>query len=80
MNELANFCSILNVAGAAIDKVVLLRISNISKELLTILYRNGIINNFFIRNNEFLVVLKFFRSKSFLKKIKIVSTPGHRVY
>jgi len=78
--DIADICVRLNVGCKAYDKIIALRITKISKRIVNILYRQGIINSFFVRDDKILVVLKYIRSKPFIKNIKVMSTPGKRIY
>lgn len=53
---------------------------NIYLRLLRILYLQGIIRAFIIRNDEILVYFKYIRGRNLCSKISIISKPSKRIY
>lgn len=72
---LADLVSKLNVGGHARVKSIKVRYSTISIKVLNILYKNGVISNFNIKDNIVEVNLKYKGNKSVFSSIKIISTP-----
>jgi len=76
---IADFVCRLNVALKGHLKSINVPNYKIIIELLTILYKNGLILNFFIRLKTIKVFFKFYQNRVVFYSIKVISTPGHRV-
>jgi ribosomal protein S8 len=78
---ISDFVSRINVAVARrLLTVVVLR-NSLSVQVVYLLYINGVISSFrFSNNRRIIIFLKYFKSFSAFRGIKIVSTPGHRVF
>jgi len=77
----ADFIARLNNAKRQYFKFI--KVNNTSKVLATlvILHNLGIIHDFmFVDDRTILVNLKYYKRRSVFKKLKLVSTPGKRVY
>ena len=68
------------VGYRAYNKTVILNKNSISLRLVKLLYQQGLILNFNITDNSIMVELKYNNGQPLLKSIKVISTPGHRVY
>jgi len=77
---IGDLVSRLNIASyKRLVSIKVLR-TQFSLALLDVLWKQGVINGFTIRNDSVLVFLKYRRFMPVLKKIKIVSRPGKRVF
>jgi ribosomal protein S8 len=72
---LADLVSKLNVGGRARVKSIKLNYSIMSVKILSILYKNGVIYIFSIKDDVVTVNLKYKGNKSVFSTIKIISTP-----
>lgn len=68
------------VGYRAYNKTVILSKNSISLRLIKLLYQQGLILNFNVIDNSIMVELKYNNGQPLLKSIKVISTPGHRVY
>lgn len=77
---IASFVSMLNVG--IIRKLRFIKIVkiNIFLRLLRILYKQGVIRTFFVKNNQILVYFKYFKGRNICSNISIVSKPSKRIY
>lgn len=78
--ELGDLVSRLNVAAKGHLTSIVVRRSRFSLELLSILYLNGVIRGFTISGNSIKIFLKYYQNKSIFKELKIISTPGRRIF
>jgi len=81
--ELADMVARIKVASRAHLISVYVRNNDLNFRILQILYINGVIRGFKFdikRQNEILVLLKYYENKSVFQDISIVSRPGCRVY
>lgn len=79
--ELGDFASRIRVAQANKDLTVKVRLTALTLKLSALFYRNGFICSFFILNSQNIILrLKYHRESPFLREIKLMSTPGRRVY
>lgn len=62
------------------NKTVTLSRNSSSLRLVKLLYQQGLILNFNVIGNNLIVELKYNNGRPLLKSIKVISTPGHRVY
>ena len=54
--------------------------TNLCKNVLDVLVREGVISNYSSSSNDLLIELKYFNNKPAITKISCVSRPGKRVY
>ena len=79
--QLADLLVRIKVGGRGYDRTVKVKLTNANLKVLTVLYRQGAITSFSIANdNDIFVTLKYFYGKPLIKDIKVVSTPGRRIY
>lgn len=79
--QLADLLVRIKVGGRSYDKKVKVTYTDYNIKVLTVLYRQGAISSFNILNNEnILVTLKYINGKPLIKDIKLISTPGRRIY
>lgn len=77
---IANFVSMLNVGIRRKVRFIKMIKVNIFLRLLRILYKQGVIRTFTIRDNMILVYFKYFRGRNLCSNISIVSKPSKRIY
>jgi small subunit ribosomal protein S8 len=81
MNLLSNMVSAIKVGSRSRQLSVVAQNSKLCVGVLNVLYRLGYIRGFSIKNRKNIVImLKYVGSKSVLRNINVVSTPGRRVY
>lgn len=81
MFEIGDFISRIKVAQISKDLSVTLRLCRITLELSTIFKRLGFIQSFTVLNSKTILFrLKYHHELPFLKQLRLISTPGHRVY
>jgi small subunit ribosomal protein S8 len=81
MNLLSNMVSAIKAGSRSRQLSVITQNSKLCVGVLSVLYRLGYIRGFSIKNKRSIVVmLKYVGSKSVLRSINVVSTPGRRVY
>ncbi len=78
--SIAAMVSQLNVAASMHLENVKVVNTDLTARILFLLYKNGVIRGFFVKDNFILVFLKYFLGKSLFRTIAIVSRPGHRVF
>lgn len=79
--DIADILNRIVIGGIAYDKYIEIRITSFSKQFIKLLYRQGFISSFFIRDNEhFYVRLKYIKNKPLIRKFKLISTPGKRTF
>jgi ribosomal protein S8 len=69
-----------NVGYSGLNKSIVLSNTKIALALVTVLYKQGLISSFQFRKTNIVVVLKYSKNKPLFKSIKVISTPGYRVY
>lgn len=72
--------SAVNVALRSRFLTVFLKKTDFILELLDLLYVNGFIRGFSIRETNIIVYLKYRNSKPVISSLKIISKPGHRIF
>ena len=77
---ISDLVSRLNVASRKRLLTVKVIRTDFSIRILSLLYSNGVINSFQICRNYIFVYLKYYKMVSAFKFIKIISTPGNRVF
>lgn len=77
---IANFVSILKVGIIRKLRFIKLLKLNIYLRLLRILYKQGIIRTFFVKNNKISVYFKYYKGRNICSKLSIISTPRNRIY
>lgn len=71
----------LKVGGISKDTIVGVPYTSLSLRVVKLLYKEGAIKCFWIRENKIILVeLKYNQSRPFIKDIKVISRPGKRVY
>ena len=79
--EISDFASRIRVAQLSKDLTVKLRLTKLTLKLSSLFYRNGFIKSFFILNSQTLYLcLKYHHHLPLLRQIKLMSTPGHRLF
>ncbi len=85
-STLASFVSRVKIAYAHNDLSVIVRYSKLLVNILDILIREGCIIGYNVGYSSsfcglnITVFLKYYNNKSVIRKIKVISTPGLRVY
>jgi ribosomal protein S8 len=77
---LADIAVRLNVAGRAYSQKTFLPKNPLTLSILTLLLRQGIIQNFQIKGEKIDVKLKYFKKRPLLKKLELISKPGKRIF
>jgi len=77
---IAELVTTINVAIKSHASTAFVLKSNFIIELVNVLYLNGFIQSFSVRNNGIMIFLKYQNSKSVVSSIKIISRTGKRVY
>jgi len=72
--------STINVALRSNFMTAVVSRSNFLIEIANVLYLNGFIRGFTLRANTILFFLKHKNSKAVISSLKVISTPGRRVY
>lgn len=71
----------IKVGGISRDNIVSVPYTSLSLRVITMLYKEGAIKCFWIRENKIILVeLKYNHARPLIKDIKVVSRPGRRVY
>lgn len=70
----------INVSIKARNIYCLLNNDKFSRVVASILYKEGLIMSFFIKNKNIFIKLKYKGVKSLIKKLTLVSKPGKRIY
>lgn len=78
--SIAALVSQLNVAASMHLENVKVINTDLTARILFLLYKNGVIRGFFVKNAFILVFLKYFLGKSLFRSISVVSRPGCRVF
>ena len=79
-HTLSNFVVILNKGARRRLIYAPLPKFNLGLDIISLLYRLGIIRAFTIVENKINVFYKYYNSSYTFYKIEVVSTPGHKVY
>ena len=69
-----------NVGYRGFNKCIIIPNNKLALSFVTVLYKQGLIISFELRTSRIMVTLKYNKTKPLLKKIEVISTPGHRVY
>jgi small subunit ribosomal protein S8 len=80
---LSDFVSRINVATRGHLKSVKVLNTKLTRNILTILYQNGLISKFVVEEDEMdaiYVFLKYYRNKMVCCKLEVISKPSKRVY
>jgi small subunit ribosomal protein S8 len=78
---LGDMISRLRVAAKARYKSVDVLCTKLSLDVLEVLYKNGLIRGFYISNcGSIRVFLKYYQNKPVYFDMKLVSSPGRRVF
>jgi len=79
--QLADLLVRIKVGGRTYDKIVKVSLTKSNLSIIAALYRQGAISSFFVANDrEVLVTLKYTYGKPLIKDIKVISTPGRRIF
>jgi len=76
----AEMVTTINVAIKSHASTAFVRRSNFIIELANVLYLNGFIQSFSVRDNGVMFFLKYQNSKSVISSLKIISRTGKRAY
>jgi len=78
---ISDFTARINVALSR--KLISVYVSRnvVNIKLLDLFYRNGLIRGYIVKDNsEVLVLLKYYLNSPMPRSIKVISTPGRRIY
>jgi len=76
---ISDLVSRINLGAARRLRFIKINLNNVSLDILKILYKQGAIRSFIIKNNEILIYYKYFNSRIAIK-ISLISTPGNKIY
>ena len=76
---IGDLISRINFGATRRLRFIQVNLNDITLDILQILYKQGAIRSFIIKNNKVLVYYKYFISRVAIK-LSIVSTPGNRIY
>ncbi len=76
---ISDLVSRINLGAARRLRFIKINLNNVSLDILKILYKQGAIRSFIIKNNEILIYYKYFNSRIAIR-ISIISTPGNKIY
>lgn len=80
-HQLSDLLVRIQVGGRTYDKIIKVQCTVYNLKILSVLYRQGAISSFYVGNHkDIFVYLKYFFGKPFIRNIKVISTPGKRVY
>lgn len=80
-SEVSDFLSRIRVAYLSKDLSVRLRLCKTTLQLSSVFQRQGLIQSFFIADSRTIIFrLKYKNNRPLIHNIKIVSTPGRRLY
>jgi len=77
---IGDLISRINVGSKGHLKSIKVLNNKISLNIINLLYKNGLIIGYKFEFDFILVLLKYFKNKPIISKIKLVSTPGKKVY
>lgn len=80
LQQLINIINILKVGYKCRKKKIQINFIKSYLNLLNFLYKKGLILNWLINNNEIKIILRYINNKPCFNKIRIISTPGFRIY
>lgn len=69
-----------NVSSCVFSQTAKVPFTSFTFQLLSLFLSHGLIQSFSVKGSVIEVRLKYFRRLPVIKKIKVISTPGHRVY
>jgi small subunit ribosomal protein S8 len=75
-----NFLLTLKNASSLKKEKIKIKYSKHSLELVVCLYNEGFIHSYQLKNNQILIILRYFFNKPILKNLKIISTPSKLRY
>ena len=78
-NKLGDFVSQINFGAKRRLRFIKVEVNDQTLEILNILYLNGAIRTFLIKDNQILIYYKYYLSRVAIK-ITLISTPGNRKY
>lgn len=76
---ISDLVSRINFGAARRLRFIKVNLNDTSLNILKILYKQGAIRSFIIKNNQILIYYKYFNSRIAIK-ISIVSSPGNRIF
>lgn len=80
-SQLSDFVTRIKIAQHRKDVAVIIRLSKLTFLLATLFYRSGFIKSFYVVNGkDLLLALKYHNQLPLIRQLKVVSSPGHRVY
>ncbi|WP_317167287.1 30S ribosomal protein S8 [Blattabacterium cuenoti] len=80
MDSISDFLTIIRNACFVKHKILIVKYSNIKKNISNVLLENGYILSYKIENNKIKIALKYYKKESVIKKIIRISKPGLRKY
>jgi ribosomal protein S8 len=69
----------LNLGAIRRLRFIKIKLNDTSLEILKILYKQGAIRSFLVKDDKILVYYKYYLSRIAVK-VSVVSTPGNRIY
>jgi small subunit ribosomal protein S8 len=77
---LSDMISKLNIASK--NRIVSIKVKNTKfcLNVLNILYKNGVIRNYYINEKFINIFLKYYQNRSVFYNIEVISRPGRRVF
>lgn len=76
---ISNLISRINFGAIRRLRFIKVELNDTSLEILKILYKQGVIRSFFIKNDKILIYYKYYLSR-IVVKLSIISKPGNRIY
>ncbi len=76
---IGDLISRINLGGLRRLRFIQVNLNDITLEILKILYKQGAIRSYIIKNNKINIYYKYFLSRRVIK-LSIISTPGNRIY
>jgi ribosomal protein S8 len=76
---LSDLISKINFGAIRRLRFIQVNLNDTTLDILKILYKQGVIRSFIIKNNKILIYYKYYISRMVIK-LSIVSKPGNRIY
>jgi ribosomal protein S8 len=76
---ISDLISRINFGAARRLRFIQVNLNDTSLNILRILYKQGAIRSFIIKNNKILIYYKYFNSRIAIK-ISTISSPGNRIF
>lgn len=80
LQQLINIINIIKVGYKCRKKIIQINFIKSYLNLLNFLYKKGLILNWLLNNNKLTIILRYANNKPCFNKIKIITTPGFRIY